>query len=61
MTTRANSSVSPVHDRMPLLLEEDEVENWICEDGFMNYALQKTPYMLKRYQEYEQQEMVFEV
>lgn len=59
LTTQANLSVSPVHDRMPLLLEENEVENWIYEDGFMNYVLQKTPCMLKRYQEYEQQEMVF--
>ena len=55
LTTRANPSVSPVHDRMPLILEETEVEDWIYDDHFAEYVLQKTPVLLKRKQEYEQQ------
>ena len=41
ITTRANSSVSPVHDRMPLLLEEAELKDWIFDFGFAGYALHK--------------------
>ncbi|MDE7259344.1 MAG: SOS response-associated peptidase [Lachnospiraceae bacterium] len=26
LTTAANESMNPVHDRMPLLLEQDEIE-----------------------------------
>ncbi len=46
ITTRANSSVSPVHDRMPLLLEEAELNDWIFDFGFAGHALYKTPPML---------------
>jgi len=59
LTTQANASVLTVHDRMPLILDEDEVEKWVYEDGFVHYILQKTPCMLRKYQEYEQQEMVW--
>lgn len=55
LTTGANSSVLPIHDRMPLILEEKEVESWIYDDHFAEYVLQKTPVLLKRRQEYEQQ------
>ena len=46
ITTRANSSVSPVHDRMPLLLEEAELNDWIFDFGFAGHALHKTQPML---------------
>ena len=42
-TTAANASMEPVHDRMPLVLEERELEDWIYEDKFTEYALHKTP------------------
>ncbi len=29
LTTQANASVSPVHDRMPLVLAGDELESWV--------------------------------
>lgn len=57
ITTQANASVEKIHDRMPLILEEKELEDWVYEDGFMEYALHKTPVLLKRYQEYEQQSL----
>lgn len=54
LTTQANASVAPVHDRMPLILEKNELENWVYEDGYAEYLLRKTPVLLKREQEYEQ-------
>lgn len=57
ITTHANASVEKVHDRMPLILEKDELENWIFDDGFLDFALHKTPVQLKKFQEYEQQSL----
>ena len=54
LTVAANASVKKVHDRMPLLLDKTEIERWIFEDGFLDYALHKTPAELEKYQEYEQ-------
>lgn len=54
LTTQANPSVAPVHDRMPLLLEPGELEPWILDDGAVEWMLQKTPPLLKRETEYEQ-------
>ena len=31
LTTAANESMKPVHDRMPLLLERDEISKWMFE------------------------------
>lgn len=54
LTTRANESVSRIHDRMPLVLEEKELEPWVYDDNFLDFALHKTPPELQRCQEYEQ-------
>ena len=54
LTTQANASVMPVHDRMPLILEKYELENWVYENVDAEYVLGKTPAILKREQEYEQ-------
>lgn len=55
LTTAANASVSPVHDRMPLILGKEEVEAWIYDDAFLEFALHKVPAKLQKSQEYEQQ------
>lgn len=55
LTTQANASVSPVHNRMPLVLEENELEIWVYDDTFTEFALHKTPPLLGREQEYKQQ------
>ena len=55
LTTQANASVSPVHHRMPVILEKKELADWIYEDGYTQNALHKTPLPLGREQEYEQQ------
>ena len=57
LTTQANASVSPVHSRMPLILDEGELEDWVYDDKFTEYALHKTPTELLREQEYEQQSL----
>ena len=54
LTTDANPSVSPVHDRMPLILEPDELESWVLDDGATEFILHKTPVMLKSSTEYKQ-------
>ena len=57
LTTQANESVSPVHHRMPLILERSELEDWVYEDTFLEFALHKKPPQLVRRQDYEQQSL----
>ena len=54
LTTEANPSVKPVHDRMPVILEQNELEDWVTDDGAAEYFLHKTPVLLEREAEYEQ-------
>lgn len=54
LTTAANPSVAPIHNRMPLILEPGEVENWILDRKSTEDLLHKTPVLLKTYTEYEQ-------
>ena len=54
LTTEANPSVKPVHDRMPLILERNELEDWVTDDGAAEHFLHKTPVLLERQAEYEQ-------
>ena len=54
LTTQANESMKDVHDRMPLILEEEEVDTWIRDASEAEKMLQKVPPSLERFQEYEQ-------
>ena len=54
LTTEANDSMKPVHDRMPLVLERDEIHKWLNEDQLVEIFLQKTPPLLERQVEFEQ-------
>ena len=54
LTTAANESMKPVHDRMPLLLERDEIKEWLLEDSLTENFLQKTPALLERRADFEQ-------
>lgn len=54
LTTAANDSMRPVHDRMPLILERDEIRSWLSEDGQVEAFLQKTPALLERQADFEQ-------
>lgn len=54
LTTQANVSMQPVHDRMPLILEKSEIKSWIFSDEKTRDILQKVPCLLGRQVEYEQ-------
>ena len=41
LTTAANDSMSPIHDRMPVILSDCEREQWLSDDGFMERALRR--------------------
>ncbi|MFR4969712.1 MAG: hypothetical protein ACLTDC_03570 [Lachnospiraceae bacterium] len=42
-----------VHDRMPLILEKEQLEDWFDNEK-MQVILRQEPVMLKRQAEYEQ-------
>lgn len=54
LTTAANASVAGIHDRMPLILEQQEAETWLLDDQSVEFLLHKIPSLLEREQEYEQ-------
>jgi putative SOS response-associated peptidase YedK len=54
LTTEANESMRPVHDRMPLILREDEITDWLREDDRTQDFLRIVPPQLMREQSYEQ-------
>lgn len=59
LTTGANNSMKPVHDRMPVILDRSELEDWVYDDGFMKNVLNRTSIELMREQEHEQQSFIF--
>lgn len=54
LTTSPNDSISPVHDRMPLVLTSEEIIPWIQSFDAAEKLLTKTPPFLEHKQEYEQ-------
>ncbi len=57
ITTEAGDSVRPVHDRMPLILPEEQLKDWIYDqDAAMEMLMQPSP-LLERFQEEEQQKI----
>ncbi len=54
LTTEANASMEPVHNRMPLILEPEEITTWIFEKEKTEQLLHKTPCLLERRTEFEQ-------
>lgn len=48
LTTAANHSMEPVHDRMPLILEKNEMDLWLYDDKSVEFLLHKTPSELDR-------------
>ena len=54
LTTEANASMSPVHNRMPLILEPEEIGEWIFEKEKAEQLLHKVPCLLNRRTEFEQ-------
>ena len=58
-TTEANASVINVHLRMPLILDRNEIENWLFDDTCIEFILQKTPSNLTSEINFIQQELKF--
>ena len=54
LTTQANVSVKPIHDRMPLVLEENKIIPWIFDQQKTMEYFRKVPFLLERKAEYEQ-------
>lgn len=54
LTTEANESVKPVHGRMPLVLEPEEIAAWICDSSRTEEFLHKKPGLLERRAEFQQ-------
>ena len=54
LTTAANASMEPVHDRMPLILERDEIVEWLFDGSRTKELLEKRPCILERRADYEQ-------
>lgn len=54
LTTQANDSMKMTHDRMPLILEKDEVESWLRDADQTRKFLEKHPGELRKQAEYEQ-------
>ena len=34
LTTRANRSVREIHERMPIIIEESDIEDWVSDETF---------------------------
>ena len=54
LTTAANESMLPVHDRMPLILPRKDISDWIYEPGKTEEFLARSGPELARHREYEQ-------
>ena len=56
LTTTANNSMKKIHDRMPLILEREQITDWF-DNNKMPVLLYQTPTLLNRQTEYEQQSL----
>lgn len=56
LTTAANGSMIKVHDRMPLILEKEQLLDWF-DDHKMERILHQIPGKLERHTDYEQQSL----
>lgn len=46
LTTNANESMSPFHDRMPVILDAGEREEWLLEGNLVSFFLSRQPPIL---------------
>ncbi|WP_394921898.1 SOS response-associated peptidase [uncultured Robinsoniella sp.] len=59
LTTDANETMMSVHNRMPLILEREEIGDWIFDDFRAKEILHQVPARLKGSSEYVQQTLDF--
>ena len=41
MTTEPNTVVSPIHDRMPLIIEKNDIDKWVLDLDFAREYLKR--------------------
>ena len=54
LTTAANASMKAVHDRMPVILEEQDIPTWLLDEARMGALMRKVSCELERKTDYEQ-------
>ncbi len=58
LTTAANDSMIRIHDRMPLMLTEEEGFRWLADDRAFEALLKKASPMVRTFRAYEQQSLL---
>jgi len=54
LTTNANPSIVDVHDRMPLILQREQLHSWLFDNSQTQDFLKQVPTILERKAEFEQ-------
>ena len=54
LTTAANAAMAPVHERMPLMIKEDALEEWLWDNSRLETFLKSQPDPVHVYREYDQ-------
>lgn len=54
LTTVANSSMQQIHDRMPLILYKNEIDDWIMNNSMTDSLLRKISPILDHSSDFEQ-------
>ena len=57
LTTAANASMEPVHDRMPLMIEERDINTGLSDESAIHDLLRREMPILEAEREYEQQSL----
>ena len=48
LTTQANQSMNDIHNRMPVVLDQEEIEQWILDNKSTSRLLNQVPPALTR-------------
>lgn len=59
LTTEANNSMKPVHDRMPVILQGNLIDTWLYDDNATKEILGRVPPLLCKEAEIEQLKFEF--
>jgi len=49
LTRNANASISDIHDRMPVVLYKKEIEDWLYDNKFIDFVMNRDNVILTRY------------
>ena len=60
LTTNANAAMAPVHDRMPLIFNAEQMDAWLRDDSAVPELLRTVPPAVEAQRDYEQLSLSFE-